>query len=224
MDSKIRSTLEMAERVREFSRAHPSADASYASVLATLDETIARLAALAQAEEGGYLVRRKSTEVRQQLRQRIARDLLRHLVTVAERAAAEEAGLESLFRTPARNGSHATFMAHAGKLLELAKSRAELLGRYGLAERLLPDLEEALAAMAASREESHEGLRGHVSARAALREASDAAKVLVSQLDGYNRYRFGSSSPQYAAWKSARNLRGPSGRTAAGGAEGVSAA
>jgi hypothetical protein len=47
----------MAVRVRDFSRAHPSADANYAPVLGRLEERVTRMEALAR-QQGGYLATR----------------------------------------------------------------------------------------------------------------------------------------------------------------------
>ncbi|HEY7634899.1 MAG TPA: hypothetical protein VH763_05120 [Gemmatimonadales bacterium] len=60
MNRVVRRRLEMAVRVRDFSRAHPSTDASFATVLAKLEELIARLEALAKQQQGGFLTRHAS--------------------------------------------------------------------------------------------------------------------------------------------------------------------
>jgi hypothetical protein len=49
MNRIVRRRLEMAVRVRDFSRAHPSADANYAPVLARLEDRISRLETLASS-------------------------------------------------------------------------------------------------------------------------------------------------------------------------------
>ncbi len=43
----------MAVRVRDFSRAHPSTDANYASVLGQLEERVSRMEELAKQQQGG---------------------------------------------------------------------------------------------------------------------------------------------------------------------------
>jgi hypothetical protein len=48
----------MAGRVRDFSRAHPSADANYAPALARLEDRIARMKTLAKQQEGGFLAKK----------------------------------------------------------------------------------------------------------------------------------------------------------------------
>ena len=51
----------MAVRVRDYSRAHPSADASYASVLSRLESRITRMEELAGQQQGGFLSKHSST-------------------------------------------------------------------------------------------------------------------------------------------------------------------
>jgi hypothetical protein len=55
MNRQVRRRLEMAVRVRDYSRAHPSADASYASVLSRLESSITRMEELAGQQQGGIL-------------------------------------------------------------------------------------------------------------------------------------------------------------------------
>src|SRR6266542_3290334 len=55
MNRIVRRRLEMAIRVRDFSRAHPAADASYAAVHARLEDRIARMEAVAKQQQSGYL-------------------------------------------------------------------------------------------------------------------------------------------------------------------------
>ena len=121
----------MAVRVRDFSRAHPSADANYAPVLARLEERVTRMEALAKQQQGGYLATRSSAARRRGLRRRLHHELLRHLVTVAEVAASEEPALAEKFRLPPGNGSHEAFRTLARKMLEQGQAERELLAKHG---------------------------------------------------------------------------------------------
>ena len=73
----------MGLRVRDFSSVHPSADGSYALVLAELERQVRRLDELAGQQQGGVFTRRGSVARRKAERRRIHAELLRHLVTVA---------------------------------------------------------------------------------------------------------------------------------------------
>jgi hypothetical protein len=206
MDRVVRKRLDMAVRVREFSRAHPSADANYAPVLGRLEDRVNRLETLAKQQQGGFMVKRSSVVKRRGLRRRLRGELLRHLVTVAEVAAQESPGIVQRYRLPASNASSAAFQALARKLLENGQTDKELLARHGLSATLLDDLAKALGEYDASVEESSLGRRDHVAARAELNAVSREVLDLVELLDGLNRYRFGSGSATLAAWQSAKNV------------------
>ena len=89
---------------------------------------------------------------------------------------------------------------------EQGQASKELLARHGLADRLLADLEAAVAEFDGSVATSNEGRRSHVGARAALQAVSDEVMRIVEVLDGLNRYRFGGDAEMRAAWESARNV------------------
>ena len=207
MEKDIRWILEMAKRVRDFSRAHPSADLNYGPLLAELDELIARLEALAKQQEEGFLVRHAGTVHRQALRRELHFGLLRHLATVAGKALTDEPALVSRYRMPASNAPNETFRTQARTMLAHGQADRELLAKYGLADRLLEDLAAALDRFDASRAESNEGRRDHVVASSAMRSVSAEVQRLVGLLDGLNRYRFGSSGELWAGWQSARKVQ-----------------
>jgi hypothetical protein len=196
----------MAVRVRDYSRARPSADASYASVLGRLEQSIEQMEALAKQQQGGYLVRHSSVTRRQALRRRLHHELLRHLVTVAEDAAAEDPSLAEKFRLPSTNGSNEAFRTLARQMLEQGQASKELLLKHGLMTTLLDDLTAAVGQFDASVTETNEGRQGHVGASAELEAVSDEVMFLVELLDGLNRYRFSGDAEQLAAWRSARRV------------------
>jgi hypothetical protein len=206
MNRIVRRRLEMAVRARDFCRAHPSTDGSYATVVAQLKELIARLEALAKQEQGGFLTRHASAVRRRDLRRRLHNELLRHLVTVAALAAAEQPGLAEHFELSPGNASNEAFRTHAHKMLEQGQTQRDLLARHGLADKLLEDLAAAVRDLDASVEESNEGRRDHVGARADLKAVSDEVMKLVEMFDGLNRYRFSGKAELLAAWESARKV------------------
>ena len=202
----------MAVRVRDFSRTHPSTDASYASVLGRLESSIERMEALAGQQQGGFLSKHSSTVRRQALRRRLHGGLLRHLVTIAQDAAGEDPGLTEMFQLPASNATHKAFQTLARKMLEQGQAQKELLAKHGLADTLLADLSAAVDEFDASVAETNEGLQGHVLARAELDTVSDEVMKLVGMLDGLNRYRFDRDPQLLVAWESAKHVvTGPQG-------------
>lgn len=196
----------MAERVRDFSRAHPSTDVTYAPVLGKLEERIARMEAVAKQQQGGLLTTHASVVRRRVLRRRLHHELLRHLVTVAEVAAAADPTLEERFHLPHWNATNEAFRVFARKMLEQGQAQGELLAQHGLAEKLLEDLAAAVNDFDASVADSNEGRRDHVGARAELKAVSDEVMQIVGMLDGLNRYRFSGNAELKAAWESARKV------------------
>jgi hypothetical protein len=206
MNRTVRRRLEMAVRVRDFSRAHPSADANYAPVLARLEDRITHMEGLAEQQQSGFQARRSSAARRRGLRRRIHNGLLRHLVTVADDAAAEEPTLMERLELPAGNAPNEAFRTLARQILKQGQAQREVLVKHGLAERLLDDLAAAVDQFDAAMVETNEGRRAHVGARAELKTASDEVMHLVELLDGLNQYRFGDDSELMAAWLSARRV------------------
>jgi hypothetical protein len=198
--------MEMAVRVRDFSDTHPSADPSFASVLARLKESIDRMVALGAQQVGGFLSKHSSTVRRREIRRRLRDGLLRHLVTIAADAAAEKAELADKFEVPGHSLSHARFQTVARKMLEQGQAEQELLVKHGLSATLVDDLAAAVKEFDASVAETNSGKQDHVLAGAELRAVSEEVLQLVGMMDGINRYRFQHEPQLLVAWESARHV------------------
>jgi hypothetical protein len=196
----------MAQSVRTFSRAHPSADASYASVLDRLEGTITQTEELAKSQEGGFATKHSSAVRRQDLRRRMRKGLLRHVATAAEDAGTEVPGIAERFPMPNPSATNAAFRAGASKLLEEGRAHQEVLVRHGLSADLLGELEGAIKEFDASLEETDGGKQSHVVARAEMKTLSDEISRLVGILDGFNRYRFHREPELIVAWESAKHV------------------
>ncbi len=196
----------MAASVRTFSRAHPSADASYTLVLDRLDGTIIRIEQLAKQQEGGYVSKRAASARRTDLRRRMHTGLLRHLVTVAEDLELGAPEIAKKFRLPIANATHASFRASASQMLDLARSHQEILVEHGLSATLLDELEGAIKEFDASLQDTNQGRQSHVAARAEMKTLSDDIMRLVGMLDGFNRYRFHHDPELLVAWQSAKHV------------------
>jgi hypothetical protein len=196
----------MAVRVRDFSHAHPSSDQSFVLVLDRLEKGIGELTELENAQTGGYSSRHSATVRRRELRRRVRDGLLRHLVTVADDAAAEVPELLETFQLPEHNVTTGAFQAIARKLLEQGVAHQEVLIKHGLSVTLLDDLKAGVDQFDALVSASNDGLLGHVMARSALQRVSDEIIQLVEIMDGINRYRFADQPELLAAWDSARHV------------------
>jgi hypothetical protein len=206
MNRQIRRRKEMAARVRDFSHAHPSADPSFVSILGRLEEGINRLVALEAQQTGGFLSKHSSAVRRRSLRRRLREGLLRHLVTVARDAAAEQPQLLEMFKLPSHNLTNGAFQSLSHKLLDQGVAQKEVLVKHGLSDRLLDDLTAGVAEFDASVAETNSGHSDHVLAGAELRRVSDEIMQLVAMMDGVNRYRFEREPQLLVAWDSARHV------------------
>jgi hypothetical protein len=213
MNRVVRRIVEMAGRVLGFSRAHPSAEASYASVIGRLEELVARIRALAVQQQDGYRASRSATARRRAVRERVHHEMLRHLVTVAQAAAAEAPALTQRFRLPPTNATTATFATIARGMLQEALASREVLLKHGLSGSLLDELAAALDEFDALVTASAEARLVHVGASAELERVCAEVLDVVELLDGLNRYRFGREGELAAAWASAKRVT-PSGRGA----------
>ena len=209
MDTTTRRKLEMAARVRDFSKANPSADPSYTDLLTRLEEGIDRAQELSAQQRAGQIQVGKSTERRKELRSALHESLIRHLVPVAQVASQEVPEVEKGFRLLRPHSNHEKFLTAARAMATEARSRSELFLRHGMATTLLDDLDLALKEYDVALEEAHAGLRARVGAGAELVAVTAELMRLVDVFDGLNRYRYRDHAEQRAAWDSAKNVVGP---------------
>lgn len=196
----------MATSVRTFCRAHPSTDVSYTLVLTRLENTITRIEELAKQQEGGFVSKHAASVQRTDIRRRVHRGLLRHVVTAAEDAGEEAPGVAGKFRLPGQNATHAAFRAGASEMLDQARANQDLLVKHGLSATLLDDLAAAIQEFDASLQETNDGKQSHVTARAEMKELGDEIMRLVGMLDGFNRNRFHRQPELIVAWQSAKHI------------------
>lgn len=206
MERDIIRRMEMGASVAQFSDTHPSADPSFVSVLGRLKGAVNHLKGLAGQQAGGFISKHSSTVQRREIRQRLRDGLLRHLVTVAEDAASEKPELLEKFKLPAHHLGTARFQALARTLLEQGKAEQELLVKHGLTATLLEDLAATIIEFEGSVNVTVQSKQDHVLARREMQRVSDEVMLLVSMMDGINRYRFQRDPQLLAAWKSAKHV------------------
>lgn len=207
MRSVVRRKLEMGGRVVEFSRAHPSTDASQGSVLAKLEERIARADALITQQRAGLIAVHAATARRKELRRGLQFQLLRYLIRIGEAASRVRPELAMQFELPALNTPLKPFLTSVKAMLAMAETEREFLLSVGLSELALTDLKREVAEFEEAIEASQAGRRGHVGASADLDDVSGEVTGLVGILDGLNRHRFRNDSELEAAWESVSRVR-----------------
>jgi hypothetical protein len=208
MNIRVRRKLEMAERVQEFSRAHPTTDPAHAPVLASLEEHLTRAVGIATRQRQGLAAARSARLRRRELRRVLQSQLLHYLVVVGEVAAKGQAELVARFRLPSGNASNKAFLADVRALVALAEAQRDALVAKGMSASLLPDLDRMIAEFETATTAALTGRRDHIGARADLEVVSDELMEQVRVLDGINRYRFGNDRNLMTEWNAVRQLAG----------------
>jgi len=209
MDARLRRRLEMAVRVRDFLRAHPTDGVAEGAALARLEELVGRAEVLASQQRAGILAARAATEMRGEVRRALRSRLLHYLSAVGQAAANENAELGQEFRLP-RVGPNQAFVTIARGMLEKAIANKDLLAKRGMSEKLLTDIDATIKSFEHTLEATRMGRRDHVGASADLRAVMAEVSEQVKVLDGVVRYRFGDNAELMGAWGSAHSVVGPS--------------
>jgi hypothetical protein len=210
MNAHVRRKLDMAGRVRDFSRLHTSEDPSYAVVLTSFESHLDRAEALARQQRGGQITSRTARARRREHRAMLHENLLPYLVRVGEAVARTQPELGQTFELPKSKLANAVYRTAARSMFDQASAARDRFIAAGMTERFLTDLGETLDAFDKAVEESSEARLAHVGARADLEAVTEELMELVALLDGLNRYRFRNNAELTAAWDSARNVVGPS--------------
>src|SRR2546421_11845228 len=103
MNALLRRRLEMAERVRDFLRAHKTDAVGEGLGLAKLEELIQRAELLGAQQRAGVAVTRAASEQRAKLRRGLQSSLLLYLRAVGELAAGEGGQLVGQIRLAPTN-------------------------------------------------------------------------------------------------------------------------
>jgi hypothetical protein len=206
MNARVRRRIEMGRRALEFSRAHPDESAGYGAALGRLEELVARVDLLGDQQLNGIRATRTATARKRELRRLIKSAHMEHLSKIARIAAREVPELPQKFIPPSRDTSYVAFRTVARTMAAEAVSRKELLVGHGLVEKVLDDLNQAIAKFDAAVEQGTEGRRAHVGASAELETVANEIVELVHAMDGLNRYRFAGDAERLAAWESASTV------------------
>jgi hypothetical protein len=206
MNAKCRRKVEMGRRALGFSRVHPDASPGYAATIARLQDRLGRAEQLATQQHEGLATVHAATKRKSELRRKMKRAHLNHLMRVGEAVALEAPDLaEKLVLTRAAS-TYLAFQTVAHSMAAEALGRKELLVKYGLAETVLDSLQQALAQFDEALAQGAEGHRAHVGASAELDTVADEIVHVVKLMDGLNRYRFENDPESMAAWESASNV------------------
>ena len=206
MNARVRRKLEMAARVRTFSRNHPSDEPTYATVLGRFEARLARAEAIAARQHEARLAARGAGDRRRALRRLVHFELLPYLIAVGNVAARDQAELADQFKLPDSNANNQAFLAAVKVLVATAVEERAVLVAAGMAPALLDELQRMFAAFQSASEEARATRLSQVGARADLQKIAGDLMEEVRVLHGLNRWRFGKQPEALAEWLSARHL------------------
>jgi hypothetical protein len=204
MEANIRRKLSMAARVLDFARAHPSADASYSTLVSRLVDRVTRGDALAVQQVDGHEGEHAAVARRDELRRSIVRLQVKHLVRTADLATRDHPELAGQFFLPRSGGPLKVFITAAKAMLAAATPQKDLFLKLGIGDTFFDEFTKSVGEFDTSTEAAHGRRRDHVGARADLKAVADECVKLVGLLDGIYRTRFRSDTEALAAWDSAR--------------------
>jgi len=208
MNIEVRRKLDMAARVREFTRAQVATEPGYAPVLTRLEDLLTRADGIVARQHQGRVAARGARGRRQELRRTLHTQLVHYLVAIGSVAAKDQADLAERFKLPPTNTNNTAFVTAVKALLAAGEGQRDLLVKAGMAPTLLEDLAKMVSDFEAASEAARTARRDHIGARVDLDVISGELMEQVQLLDGITRYRFGSDPELMAEWKAARQLLG----------------
>ena len=209
MRAQLRRRLEMAERVRDFLRAHKTDGVGEGLGLAKLEDLLQRAQVLAAQQRVGVAMTRQATKHRREVGRALQSNILRYLRVVGRVAAKQNGELANQFPLPPSNATHEALVTAARATLEKATAQKDVLVTLGMSPQVVEDLTKALGEFERTLEATREGRREHVGASADLEAIGAEIAEQVQLLDGVVQYRFGGDAELMGAWASARNVLGP---------------
>ncbi|HET9386924.1 MAG TPA: hypothetical protein VFO67_17455, partial [Gemmatimonadales bacterium] len=191
MNKVLRRRLEMAERVRDFLRAHQTDGVGQGLGLAKLEELLVRAQALAAQQRVGVAMSRRATKQRNEVRRVLQGKILKYMRVVGRVAAKQNGELANQFPLPAANSTTEALLTAARATLERATAQKDVLLALGMSQKVLDELAAALGEFDKTLEATRAGRRDHVGASADLEALGLEIAEQVTLLDGVVQYRFG---------------------------------
>ena len=132
MHKGVSGKLEMAARVRQFCRAHPSDDPSYATAFGRFEDRLTRADAIVARQYNGRVSAKAARARRMELRRSVQFHLLRYLISVGGIAGRSNAELAERFRLPDGRANNRAFLTAVRAMVTLAEAHKDALVAEGM--------------------------------------------------------------------------------------------
>jgi hypothetical protein len=208
MNAQSRRKIEMGARALEFSRAHPDSEAGTASVVARLEQLLARANQAAAAQRDGLIHVRAASARKEELRREMLAVPIAHLAEVGRAAAREEHELGKTFRFRPGASTFLAFRTAARSMASAAQANREVLAKYGLSDSVLDEFVRKLDEFDAAVALGNDGRTGHIGATRELKSVATEIVRSVRVMDGRNRQRFAEDGQLLGSWIGASTVLG----------------
>jgi hypothetical protein len=208
MNGHSRRRVEMGTRALEFSRANPDSEPGTATVVARLEQLLARANEAATAQRNGLIQVRAASARKQELRRRMLAVPIAHLAEVGRAAAREEHEMGKAFRFRPDASTYFAFRTAARGMASVAQAHREVLVKYGLSQPVLDEFVQMLDQLDEAVVLGYEGRAAHVGATRELRAVATEIFRTVRVMDGRNRQRFAQDGQLLGSWLSASTVLG----------------
>lgn len=202
MNARIRRKLEMANRVFDFTRAHPVKAPGFAAVVERLTEQLGLARARGLEQEQGRIASRAATRHVATLRDQIHRRL-QYLATVSR---ATPSLSQVLVVAPNRRLPLADYLVVARNSVSHAREREDEFVANGLSPTLLDEVDKLVDEIKETTSAFNKANMRRIGGVAGLKELAAKLSDTVRILDGIYRYHFGDDSDLMAEWDMVRAL------------------
>ena len=208
MNAQSRRKIEMGTRALEFSRAHPDTEPGTASVVARLEQLVARANETATAQRNGLIQVRAASARKEELRRAMLAVPIAHLAEVGRAAAREEHELGKTFRFKPGASTFLAFRTAARGMATAAETHREVLTKHGLSQSVLEQFVQMLDQFDAAMVLGNDGRTAHVGATREIKAVASEIVRTVRVMDGRNRQRFAEDGRLLGSWISASTVLG----------------
>jgi hypothetical protein len=215
MNKESRRKIEMGTRALEFSRAHPDTDPGTVSVVARLEQLLARATETATVQRDGLVHTHAASARKKELRRHMREIPIAHLAEVGRAAAREQHELGKTFTFKPGAGTFLAFRTAARSMASAAEAHRELLVKYGLSKSVLDEFIQELDQFDAAIALGNDGRTAHVGATRDLGVVAVEIVRTVRLMDARNRQRFADQEQLLGSWISASTVLGKPGRAVA---------
>ncbi|MGE0443380.1 MAG: hypothetical protein AB7L66_08630 [Gemmatimonadales bacterium] len=209
MHAIVRNQLARGKAALAFASTTPTTDPGVQLLVGQLTSALGDGEALTRARGEADNQAQISRVLREQLKSRLRRTLLRALSQAGLAAAEDNAALLEEFSPISPRLSAIEFLAAARSLAAAARTNLDVLLPFGVTQATVDETDQLIAELAGLDTRAAEGRRVRAQARLDLDRAGHRVMDLVTRLDALYRHQFATDPTRTEAWILAVGSSGP---------------